>query len=181
MMAAAAMVAAVGAGPLAFAKNGKPTPSGNMNLRLQGYEKISGEQVNILGIGQEIVDTGGSFLGDETFTYVDPASLGTGVCDGTISAGAIAFQGGGFGTDGQGQFNITMTFTPKGGTGGTACDTTVTTLLCNRTLVHKNLVSDLNAGQYHCVATNVTVGGTGVPASMEGHLDIVSGSNGPTD
>jgi len=180
MIAAAAMVAAVGAGPLAFAKSGKPTPSGNMNLRLQGYEIIGPNQVSILGIGQEIVDTGGSFRGDETFTFVDPASITTGVCEGSI-AGAIAFQGGSFGAGGQGQFNITMTFTPSTPASG-ACDTTVTTLLCNRTLVHKNLANDLNAGQYHCVATSVKVGGaaTPVPASMDGHLDIVSGSNGPT-
>jgi hypothetical protein len=52
------------------------------------------------------------------------------------------------------------------------------TLLCNRTLLHKNLANDLNAGQYHCVAQDVTVGGNPVGASLEGHLDIVSGSNG---
>jgi hypothetical protein len=67
MMAAAAM-AAVGLDHEQFAK---PTPSGNMNLGLQEYEIIGGiDQVNILGIGQEIVDTGGNFAGDETSTYL---------------------------------------------------------------------------------------------------------------
>jgi hypothetical protein len=35
MLTAAAMVAAVGAGPIAFAKSKPPTPSCDMNLRFQ--------------------------------------------------------------------------------------------------------------------------------------------------
>jgi hypothetical protein len=174
MMAAAAMVAAMGAGPAAF---GKPTPFGNMNLRLQGSEVVNATQSSILGIGQELADTHGNFAGDETFTYVDPVSFSTGVCGGAISGGAIRYQGGSFGTEGQGQFTINMTFTPTTAVSNTPCQTTDYTLLCNRTL-HKNLADDLNAGQYHCIAQDVTVGGSAVGASLEGHLDIVSGSNG---
>jgi hypothetical protein len=177
MMAAAAIVAVVGAAPIAFAKS-VPAPSGNMNLRLQGYEVVGATQFSILAIGQEIADTGGNFAGDETFTYAEPLSTSTGVCGGAISAGAIVFQGGSFGTEGHGQFTISMTFTPTAPASNTPCQTTDYTLLCNRTLVHKTLANDLNAGQYHCVAQEVKVGGNPVGASLEGHLDIVSGSNG---
>jgi hypothetical protein len=111
-------------------------------------------------------------------TIAIPCPLRQGVCGGAISAGAIKFQGGSFGTEDQGQFTITMTFTPPPPTSNTPCQTTDYTLLCNRTLLHKNLANDLNAGQYHCVAQDVTVGGNPVGASLEGHLDIVSGSNG---
>lgn len=178
LLVVAAIVMGAAVGRSAFAR-GKD-PSGNMNLRLEGYEVVAGTQVDILGIGQEIVDSAGSFLGDETFTYVNPTSATTAVCDGSISAGEISFQGGSFGTDGQGQFNISMTFTPTTAVTSTACQATVTTLLCNRTLLHAKFANDLNVGQYHCVATSVTVGGSAVGASLHGHLDIVSGSNGPT-
>jgi hypothetical protein len=58
-------------------------------------------------------------------------------------------------------------------------------MLCNRTLVVKKDVNDLDAGQYHCLATSVTAG-TGATAtingaSLQGHVDSVSGSNAPTD
>ena len=66
MMAGAAIMAAVGARSIAFAK-GK-TPSGDMNLRLQGYEVLSATQSSVLAIGQEIVDANGNFGGDETST-----------------------------------------------------------------------------------------------------------------
>jgi type 1 fimbria pilin len=69
MMAAAAMAAAVGAGPVAFAKSKPATPSGDMNLRFQGYELAGTQQVSINGIGQLSVDTGGSITsGVETFS-----------------------------------------------------------------------------------------------------------------
>jgi hypothetical protein len=177
IMATAAMAAVVGAGSAAFAGT-VPAPSGNMNLRLQGHEIVGTTQDSIQGIGQEIVNTAGNFAGDETFSYADPQSTATGVCGGAISAGAITFQGGSFGTEGEGQFTITMTFTPTTPVSNTPCQTTDYSLLCNRTLVHKTLADDLNAGQYHCVAREVTVGGDPIGASLEGHLDIVSGSNG---
>jgi hypothetical protein len=70
-----------------------------------------------------------------------------------------------------------MTFTPKTPVASSACETMVTTLVAfGRTKIWPTI---LNAGQYHCVATSVTVGASAVPASMEGRLDIVSGSNAP--
>lgn len=158
--------------------------SGDMNLRLNGYEIVGADQVSILGIGQELVDTSGDISGDLTLSYTDSTDpTDSGTCPGTLGDSNVTFQGGDFGTLGSGQFNITLEFTPKSPVGSTACVDTTFTLLCNRTLVHKNLAKDLNAGEYHCVATGVTSGAafptaTAVPASVEGHLDIVSGSNG---
>lgn len=175
ILAAAVIVMAVGASRFASATI---TPSGNMNLRLQGHEIIAANEVSMFAIGQEIVDTTGSFSGDLTFTYVDTASTSTGVCGGSITGGAISAQGGSFGTLGSGQFTIAMTFTPQTTVASTACVTTAFTLLCNRTLAHPKLTDDLNAGQYHCVVTDAA--GTGISAaSLDGHLDLVRGSNAP--
>src|ERR1700751_154506 len=68
LIGAAALTLATGAGPFAFAKGG---PSGNMNLRLSGYEVIGGGQVSVLAIGQVISDSGGTFSGNATMTATD--------------------------------------------------------------------------------------------------------------
>jgi hypothetical protein len=175
VIGAAALALATGAGPFAFAKGG---PSGNMNLRLNGSEIISAAQVNTLLIGQVIAGTHGDFEGSATFTAANASE--TDVCAASISSGQITAPTGGFGSA-TGLFTIDLSLTgvsTVSGTGNfcTANSNSALTLTCTRTLVHKNLVNDLNAGQYHCVVTAIT-GVTG--ASMEGHLDIVSGSNSP--
>jgi hypothetical protein len=176
ILAATGLVGAAGTGRFAFAKTF--TPSGNMNLRLQGREVLGSVEDGIFAIGQVLADTAGNFSGDETFTYVNSASTSTGVCGGSITAGTIKSEGGSFGTLCQGQFNLSFTFTPQTVVSGTPCVASAITMLCNRTLVHPILIKDLNAGQYHCVVTGVT--GTGISAaSMDGHLDIVRGSNSP--
>ena len=174
-----AVILVAGAGQFAIAKSSGP--SGNLNLRVQGYELIGSSKVSIRAIGQQIADKQGNFNGDETFTYVDEAAAptSTAVCVGNIAGGTIAAQGGSFGTVGEGEFVITMPFTPATAFPGTACVAVTTTMLCNRTLVHKNLIDDLDAGAYHCVVTGVA--GTGIGgASMDGQLDSVAGSNSPT-
>lgn len=177
MIGALALAMATGAGPFAFAKG--PNPSGDMNLRLNGYEIVGAAQVSILATGQELVDSSGNIAGDETFSYIDSSSTSTATCDGTTS-GKITPPTGTFGS-GSGQFTITLNFAATSPVSSSACQNTSYTLLCNRTLAHKGLVKFLNAGQYHCVATGVTLGSTPapIPGSLEGHLSIVSGSNSP--
>jgi len=176
MIGVLALAMAVGAGPLAAAVL---LPQG-MNLRLNGSEIVGSTEYSILATGQEVVGVSGHFSGDETFTYVQPGSSGaTAVCAGSISAGVVTLQSGNFGTLGQGQFTITMTFTPSAISSNTPCDVTDYTLLCNRTLQHRGLVNDLNVGQYNCVTTGVTVNGGAVPASLEASLGVLGGSNSP--
>jgi hypothetical protein len=175
----ASLIVAAGLSATATAKT--PAPSGNLNLRVQGYELVGSGQVSIQAIGQEISDSQGNFNGDETFTYVDAAAgpTSTAVCAGAITGGTIKAQGGSFGTSGEGQFVITLPFTPSTAVPGTACIASTTTMLCNRTLVHKDLIGDLDAGAYHCIVIGVS--GTGIgAAAMDGHLDSVAGSNSPT-
>jgi len=179
MIGVLALVMAAGAAPSAFA-----VLPNDMNLRLNGSEIVGSTQYNIVATGQEVVAVGGHFLGDETFTYVAPASSGpTLVCGGSISDTAvITLQSGSIGTLGQGQFNIAMTFTPSAPSSGTPCDVTVYTFLCDRTLQHRSLSKDFNVGQYTCVAIGVTVGAptpVSVPASLEGTLGVVGGSGSP--
>jgi len=178
MIGVLALVMAAGAAPSAFA-----VLPNDMNLRLNGSEIVGPTQYSIVATGQEVVAVGGHFFGDETFTYVQSGASGaTAVCGGSISDTAvITLQTGSIGTLGQGQFNITMTFTPSSGTSGTPCDVTDYTFLCDRTLQHRAQANDLNVGEYDCVATGVTVGTTPVPvpASLEGRLRVVGGSGSP--
>ncbi len=178
VIGAAALAMASGAGPFAFAKG----PSGNMNLRLNGNQVISGSVVSVLAIGQVIADQAGVFSGSVTMTASD--STETDVCAVAIPSGdgQITKPAGSFSSS-TGQFTITMAslaVTPisVSSTFCSANNSESITLTCNRTLVHKNLVNDLDAGQYHCVVTGIT-GGSVAGESMEGHLDIVSGSNSP--
>jgi hypothetical protein len=181
LIGTAALALATGAGPFAFAKGG---PSGNMNLRLSGYEVIGGGQVSVLAIGQVISDSGGTFSGNATMTATDGTE--TDVCAVNIPSGGgqITKPAGGFSST-NGLFTITISgvgvTSSSGGTTFCGDNSGATfTLSCNRTLVHKNLVNDLDAGQYHCVVTGISGAGAVTGQSMEGHLDIVSGSNSPT-
>ena len=181
LIGTAALALATGAGPFAFAKGG---PSGNMNLRLSGYEVIGGGQVSVLAIGQVISDSSGTFSGNATMTATDGTE--TDVCAVNIPSGGgqITKPAGGFSST-NGLFTITISgvgvTSSSGGTTFCGDNTGATfTLSCNRTLVHKNLVNDLDAGQYHCVVTGITGASAVTGQSMEGHLDIVSGSNSPT-
>jgi hypothetical protein len=158
---------------------------------MEGFEVVtpasgSAFRVNVDAIGQVIADTAGSFTGAETFTAVNP-SLPPGsepedVCSGTV-AGTITAPTGGFGS-GAGEFTLNSSYTPSSSSTGVSCFPSTVTLLCNRTLRNTSKVNDLDAGQYHCLATglaaasgaSVTVNG----ASIAGHL-AASGNNAPTD
>ena len=188
MMAATAMMVAVGmsAGRFAAAAD-LPVPSGNLNLRLNGYEVVTSEssttpaRLSIDAIGQVIADTKGNLSGAETFNAVDATVPAEEVCKGTVS-GTITPPTGGFGS-GDGEFSLSLSFAPT--STGAYCIPATTTMQCNRSLLHKVLVDDLDAGQYHCIVTGMTAG-TGATstidaASMDGHLDSARGSNAPTD
>jgi hypothetical protein len=156
VIGAAALAMATAAGPFAFAKG----PSGNMNLRLNGSETIATDQVSFLGIGQVISNSTGSFSGSVTFTASDATESDTCTAPISLPLSSVA------------AVSTADTFCTANG-GATLA------LSCNRTLVHKNLVSDLDAGQYHCVVTGIS-GSAGVTGqSMEGHLDISAGANSP--
>ncbi len=163
------------------------TPSGNMNLRLGGYAVItpssgSSAQVDIDGIGQVVADATGAFSGALTYTAVSATLASEDVCTGTV-AGTITAPSGAF-ASGSGEFTIGLTYTPSSSSTGTDCIPSTATLLCNRALAHVNLVDDLDAGEYQCVATSVTAG-TGATAavnaaSLKGSLDVSRGANAPT-
>ncbi len=174
-----------GATPRAFAA--AITPSGDMNLTLDGYAVITpnsgtAETADIKGIGQVTADTTGAFTGALTYTAVS-AALGTeDVCAGTV-AGTITLPTGSF-ASGDGNFTMGLSYTPSSGATGTDCIPSSATLLCTRTLAHPTLVGDLDAGQYHCIATSVTAG-TGASAtinaaSLHSDLNISRGANAPT-
>ena len=180
--AAAMIVAAASVSPAAAKKTPPPAPSGNLNLRIEGYEVVTNStdpsRVSIEGIGQLLSDTAGSLSGVETFTAVDPTgSSSETVCNGSVT-GQITAPSGGF-ASGSGQFGVTLSYVPASGAGA-ICVATTATMLCNRTLGHPIYVNDLDAGEYHCLVTGLT--GTGISAaSMSAHLGSVSGSNAPTN
>ena len=133
-----------GAASRAFAAHGAPPPpSGSMNLRIGGYEVItptsgSPAQVDIDGIGQVIANTAGDFTGALTYTAVSPALASEDVCTGTV-AGTITTPSGAF-ASGDGQFTISLTYTPLSSSTGTNCIPSTATLLCTRALSHVALV-----------------------------------------
>jgi hypothetical protein len=187
MVTATAMMLAVARGAARFAAAADlPVPSGNLNLRLNGYEVVTPEsststRLSIDAIGQVIADTKGNLSGAETFNAVDATGPAAQLCNGTVS-GTITPPAGSFGS-GDGEFAISLSFTPS--SAGAYCIPATTTMQCNRSLLHKLLVNDLNAGEYHCIVTGMTAG-TGATstinaASMDGHLDSARGSNAPTD
>ena len=185
--AGAAMLMAVGmSAGRAAAADSLPIASGKFNLRLNGYEVVTPEsssaaRLSIDAIGQVTGDAGGNLNGAETFNAVDPTVPAEEVCNGTIT-GTITPPSGGFGS-GDGEFKVSLTFAP--GSAGSYCIPATTTMQCNRTLLHKLLADDLDAGQYHCIVTGMTAGGGSTTtinaASMDGHLDSSRGSNAPTD
>ncbi len=178
-------IAGMGSGS-ALARPSKPTPSGNMNLKFQGseYALVSSEAttIQIDGLGQLIADKQGNLSGAETFTAVNSDSQTENVCSGSVS-GSITPPSGNFGS-GAGSFTANLTFTP-GGNSGAYCfpsGTTSMALLCNRTLLHENLASELDAGTYRCVATGVSVSGGSDSinaATMGARIGITRGNNAP--
>jgi hypothetical protein len=183
---AALLLAAIAASP-ALAKKAPPpppppTPSGNINLRVEGYEITTATgtaaRISVDGIGQLLSDTAGSLNGVETFTAVDPSGVNAEeVCTGSVS-GQITAPSGGF-ASGNGEFTISLSYTPASGA-GTFCVATTASLLCNRTLAHPAYIDDLDAGEYHCVVNNLS--GSGISAaSLNAHLGSVEGTNGPTN
>lgn len=176
-------IGVIGSGAALATPSGRPHPSGNMNLSFQGveYVTISSEatQINVNGLGQLIADTQGNLSGAETFTAVSPESQTENVCSGAVS-GTITPPSGGFGS-GSGSFTASLAYTPGSGAGA-YCLPSTTTLLCNRTLLHDNLASDLNAGAYHCVATGVSAAGgsdTINAAALRARIGITRGANAP--
>ena len=167
----------------AFAK-GAPAPSGNLNLRIDGYEVLtpsagSPGQYTINGLGQVIGDSTGSLSGVLTYTLVDPSTPSEETCNDTVT-GTVTAPTGGF-SQPDGSFTINLTLA-----GGSAnCEGATIALLCNRTLEHHNFVDDLDAGTYHCIATGVTAaeGGTTAidAASLTVRIGSVDGANAPTD
>jgi hypothetical protein len=159
-----------------------PTPSGNINLRVEGYEITnatgSSTRITVDGIGQLLSDTAGSLNGVETFTAVDPSGVNAEeVCSGSVS-GQITPPSGGF-ASGKGEFTISLSYSPASGA-GTFCVATTASLLCNRTLAHPAYIDDLDAGEYHCVVTDLS-GSEITAASMNAHLGSVEGENAPTN
>ena len=107
------MMMAVGMSAGRFAAAAElPVPSGNLNLRLNGYEVVTPEssttstRLSIDGIGQVIADTKGNLSGAETFNAVDATVPAEEVCNGTVS-GTITPPTGGFGS-GDGEFTISL-------------------------------------------------------------------------
>jgi hypothetical protein len=178
-------IAGMGSGP-ALAKPSRPTPSGNMNLSFQGveYATVASEPTTIQvdGLGQLIADKQGNLSGAETFTAVNGEGQTENVCTGSV-AGSITPPNGNFGS-GDGSFTASLVYTPANGAGAYCfpSGTTTTMLLCNRTLLHENLASELDAGTYHCVATGVSVSGgsdTINAATMRARIGITRGNNAP--
>jgi hypothetical protein len=171
----------------AFAK-GATGPSGNLNVRIDGYEVLtpsagSPGQYTINGLGQVIGDSNGELDGVLTYTLVNVASATEQTCSDSVSGSTITAPTGGFSESG-GSFTASLVLTA--GSGATAdCESATIALLCNRTLSHHNLVDDLDAGTYHCIATGVTAatGGTTAidAASLTVRIGTVDGANAPTD
>ncbi|HUN59208.1 MAG TPA: hypothetical protein VMU41_13930 [Candidatus Binataceae bacterium] len=180
---ASALALAIGGSGAAFAKSAS-VPSGNLNLRIDGYEVYTptGEtagQYTINGLGQVIGDSTGTLTGTLSYTQVDAATATEDLCNDTV-AGTITAPTGSFGLT-NGSFTASLALTSPeanpAGCGGATMD-----LLCNRTLLHHNFVDDLDAGTYHCVATSVTpAGGSAVPASLTVRIGSVEGANAPND
>jgi len=176
-------LAIAGSGTMAFAK-GAASSSGNLNLRIDGYEVFTptdeaAGQYTINGLGQVIGDATGTLSGTLTYTQVDAATPSEDVCADTVS-GTITKPSGGFSLAG-GSFTIALDVASPG-SNPTGCGGATIDLLCNRTLVHHNLVNFLDAGTYHCVTTSVTpTGGSAIPASLTVRIGSVEGANAPTD
>lgn len=165
----------------AFAK-GPVGPSGNLNLRIDGYEVFTptGEaagQYTINGLGQVIGDSTGSLSGTLTYTQVDALTATEDVCADPVTGITTAPTGSFSQPDGSFTIALSLTSPPTNPTG---CGAATIDLLCNRTLVHQNLRPDLDAGTYHCIATSVT-GGSAIPASLTVRIGSVEGANAPTD
>jgi hypothetical protein len=174
-------LAIAGSGTMVFAK---AAPTGNLNLRITGYEVLGGGspgQYTVNGIGQVIGDTAGTLLGTLTYTLVDEAAHSEEECSEQVS-GTISPPTGTFGAVG-GSFTASLILAPAAGSTAD-CDGATVSLLCNRTLLHQNLVNDLDAGTYHCIATGVTAadGATAInAASLDVRIGTVEGANAPTD
>jgi hypothetical protein len=179
-----AFAMAAASGGLAFAA--KKSPSGNLNLRMTGYEVLAPSagpagQYTINGIGQVIGDTGGTLDGELTYTMVDAAAATEETCSDTIT-GTISAPSGSFSQSG-GSFSASLTLAPSTAAGA-SCEGATVSLLCNRTLLHQNFVDDLDAGTYRCIGTTVAPATGGTPisaASLDVTIDSVQGANAPND
>lgn len=159
---------------------------GNYNLKMGGFEVLtpvggSAEKVDIEGIGQLNVTSAGAITGAETFTSVNASAATEDVCNGTVT-GMVTAPAGVF-ASGSGDFTIGLTYAPT--STGATCIPATTTLQCSRALMHVNNASNLGAGQYRCIATNVTAG-SGATAAVNGaslkvELALTRGTNAPTN
>ncbi|HTT76937.1 MAG TPA: hypothetical protein VMF50_13295 [Candidatus Binataceae bacterium] len=158
-------------------------PSGNLNLRIDGYEVLaptvnSPAQYTVTGLGQVIGNSSGTLDGVLTYTLVDVSAATQDTCSDTVS-GTITPPTGNFSQAG-GSFTASLTLTET--SGGGECESSTIALLCNRTLLHHDFVDDLNAGTYHCIATSVTPNDSSpIPASLTVRIGSVEGANAPND
>ena len=155
---------------------------GNYNLKMGGYEVLtpvggSAEKVDIEGIGQLNVTSAGAVTGAETFTSVNASAATEDLCSGTVT-GTVTAPTGVF-ASGNGDFTIGLTYAPT--SIGATCIPATTTLQCSRALLHVSNASNLGAGQYRCIATNVMAGSVATPASLKVELALTRGTNAPTN
>jgi hypothetical protein len=182
--AAVGLVLTLVGAKIAFARTTTAEPSGNLNVRIDGFEVFtpsggSPGQYTINGLGQVVGDATGTLTGTLNYTQVSADLAVEDVCSDTV-AGTITAPGGSFGLSG-GNFTIVLDITGPSST--PACGSATIDLVCNRTLAHHNLVDDLDAGNYHCIATSVTPSGgaSTIPASLTVRIGSVDGANAPTD
>lgn len=174
---------------VAFAKGASaPGPSGNLNVRIDGFEVLTPSggvagQYTVNGLGQVIGDANGDLDGVLTYTLVNAASASEQTCNDSLSGSTITAPTGNF-SDTGGSFTASLALTAASGA-ASDCESATIALTCNRTLQHHNFVDDLNAGTYHCIATGVTAASGGTTAinaaSLTVRIGSVDGANAPTD
>jgi hypothetical protein len=159
-----------------------PTPSGDMNLSLDGYAVITptsgtAETADIRGLGQVTADTIGAFSGALTYTGVRAASGTEHVCAGTVS-GTITPPAGSFAA-GDGNFTMGLSYTPSSSATGTDCiPSSATSSVRGPWRIRPWLTIDV--GQDQCIATSVTAG-TGASATIEAASLHMAISTSPAD
>ena len=171
----------------AFAKGSSRAVERLTDLRIDGYgvlhpyrKRRRDNTRSINGLADSVNgDSTGSLSGTLTYTQIDALAATEDICADTVT-GTTTAPAGSFAQP-DGSFTIALSLTsPQANPAG--CGGATVDLLCNRTLVHHNLVSDLDAGTYHCIATSVTpTGGSAIPASLTVRIGSVAGANAPTD
>jgi hypothetical protein len=142
----------------ALAAQNPPAPRA-FNVTLDGYYLVTqsetSSQQSIKGIGIIDSDEAGDLSGSEVLTLANPSLPPNAplTCDGSVG-GSISANADGF-------YSMTLKFTPDSGQ-PSGCFNSTTSMECVRHVVKAKLVSDLAAGQYHCVATGASSDTSGV-------------------